>query len=134
MLSLVQAVRAEQSGWTVGGGEEGDPRAGREGTAGALPLQVAGGEGLLPVIHVPRDRRRLLCSALRPWLRGAGGEKEYRGTVWGPCRHFSQVRPPRVDRHLVSEEQPGDLRGDARKRPGERGRGSHPTLPEMAMM
>ena len=62
--------------------------------AGALPLQVAGGEGLLPAVHVPGDWLHLLCSALRPWLRGAGGEKEYRGTVWGPGRHLSQVRPP----------------------------------------
>lgn len=28
-----------------------------------LPLQVAGGEGLLPAVHAPRDRRYLICSA-----------------------------------------------------------------------
>uniref|UniRef100_A0A8C0DZN7 Phospholipase n=1 Tax=Balaenoptera musculus TaxID=9771 RepID=A0A8C0DZN7_BALMU len=56
----------------------------------ALPLQVAGGEGLLPAVHVPQDRHHHICSALRPWLQGTGGEKEHRGTVWGPDQHLPQ--------------------------------------------
>lgn len=72
------------------------------------PPQVAGGEGLLPAVHVPRDWRHLLCSALRPWPRCRWG-KGYRGTVRGPGRHLSQSKASGYGQHLVVKSQPGAL-------------------------